>query len=65
MSEIAIYHYPLAFKSPDGEVLWDDLHKIFCGCQWMAKLSYGEEQDQKAPRPIALLKTIALEIGVF
>ena len=34
---------------------WDNLRKIFCGCQRMAKVSYGEKQDQKAPRPIALL----------
>jgi len=34
---------------------WDDLRKIFCGCQRMAKVSCGEKQDQKAPRPIALL----------
>jgi len=33
----------------------DDLRTIFCGCQWMDKVSYGEKQDQKAPRPIALL----------
>ena len=36
---------------------WDDLRKISCGCQWMAKVSYGEKQDQKAPIPIALLKS--------
>ena len=44
-----------AFKSPDGGVPWDDLRKISCGCQWMAKVSYDEKQDQKAPIPIALL----------
>jgi len=21
---------------------WDDLHKIFCGCQWMAKVGLGQ-----------------------
>ena len=44
---------PLRFNPPTEEFPWDDLRKIFR--QWMAKVSYGEKQDQKAPRPIALL----------
>jgi len=29
---------PLVFNSPGGGVPWDDLHEIFRGCQWMARV---------------------------
>ena len=45
---------PLRLNPPTEAYHWEDLRKIFCRCQWMAKVSYGEKQDQKAPRPIAL-----------
>jgi len=38
---------PLAFKSPDGGVPWDNLRKIFSECQWMAKVPEGEEKLPK------------------
>ena len=38
---------PLAFNSPDGGFPWDDLRKIFRGCQRMAKVPDGVE---KLPR---------------
>ena len=34
---------PLAFKFPDGGFPWDDLRKIFRGCQRMAKVPNGVE----------------------
>jgi len=37
-SKIAIFGYPVVFNTPDGGVPWDDLRKIFCGYQWMAKV---------------------------
>ena len=40
MSQISIFRYPLAFKSPD-------LRKIFSECQWMAKEPNGEEKLPK------------------
>jgi len=46
---------PLRLNPPTEEFPWDDLRKVFRECQWMAKVSYGEKQDQKAPRTIALL----------
>ena len=47
----------LAFNSPDGGVPWDDLHKIFRGCQWMAKVPNGVE---KLPPKPELLISLAL-----
>jgi len=32
-----------AFKSPTDGFPWDDLHKIFRECQWMAKVPNGVE----------------------
>ena len=54
MLEISITT-PLRLNPPTKGFPWDDLRKIVCGCQWMAKVSYGEKQDQKAPKQIALL----------
>ena len=42
-SKIAIFGYSLAFNSPAEEVPWDDLRKIFRGCQWVAKVPIGVE----------------------
>ena len=42
-SKIAIFYYPLVFNSPGGGVPWDDLRKIFGGCQWMAKVPNAVE----------------------
>jgi len=44
MSQIAIFGYPLAFKPPTEGFPWDDLRKIFRGCQRMAKVSNGKEK---------------------
>jgi len=38
---------PLAFKPPTEGFPWDDLRKIFSGCQWMAKVPNGEEKLPK------------------
>ena len=46
---------PLRLNPPTEGLPWENLRKIFCGCQWIARVSYGEKQDQKAPRPIKLL----------
>jgi len=40
-TKIAIFGYPLTFNSPDGGFPWDNLRKIFRGCQWVAKLPNG------------------------
>ena len=34
---------PLGFNSTDGGFPWDDRHKIFCGCQRMAKVPNAVE----------------------
>ena len=34
---------PLVFNSPADGLPWDDLRKIFCGCQWMAKVPSAVE----------------------
>ena len=49
MSEIGESLYittPLRLNAPTEGFPRDDLRKIFCGCQWMAKVSYGEKEDQ-------------------
>ena len=38
---------PLAFKPPTDGFPWNDLRKIFRGCQWMAKVPNGEEKLPK------------------
>ena len=38
MSKIAIFGYPLSFKPPTEGFPWDDLRKIFRGCQRMARV---------------------------
>jgi len=40
-SKIAIFGYPLCLTPPTEGFPWDDLRKIFCGCQWMAKVPNG------------------------
>jgi len=43
-SEIAIFGYPLLCLTPPAEgFAWDDLRKIFCGCQWMANVPNAVE----------------------
>ena len=42
-STIALFCYPLAFKAPNGGVLWDHLCKILHGGQRMAKVQNGKE----------------------
>jgi len=37
-SEIAILGYPSCLTPPVEGFPWDDLHEIFSGCQWMAKV---------------------------
>jgi len=37
-SEIAIFAYPSSLTPPAEAFPWDDLRKIFCGCQRMAKV---------------------------
>jgi len=32
----------LAFIPPTEGFTWDDIRKVFCGCQWMAKVPNGE-----------------------
>ena len=39
--KIAIFDYP---PPPTEGFPWDDLRKIFRGCQWIAKVSNGEEK---------------------
>ena len=39
---------PLRLNPPTEGFPWDDLRKIFCGCQWMAKVSYGEKRPECA-----------------
>ena len=45
MSKSLYLATPLAFNAPppDGGVPWDDLRKIFCRCQRMAKVPNGVE----------------------
>jgi len=38
---------PLRLNPPTEGFLWDDLRKISCGCQRMAKVSYGENKLRK------------------
>jgi len=38
---------PIAFNYPDRGVSWDDLGKIFRGCQRMAKVLNGVEKVPK------------------
>jgi len=38
-SKIAIFDYPLCLTPPAEWFPWDDLRKILCGCQRMAKVS--------------------------
>ena len=33
----------LRLNLPTKRFPWDDLRKVFCGCQWMAKVPNGEE----------------------
>ena len=52
MSEIAIYHYPLAFKSPDGGV---PLGQFSVDVNGWPRYRMVTKKDQKAPIPIVLL----------
>ena len=48
--KIAIFGYPSQLGlTPLRRVgfPWDDLRKIFRGCQWMAKVPNGEEKSPK------------------
>ena len=48
MSEIDIYiTAPLRLNPRTEGFPWDDLRKIFRGCQRMAKVSYGEKKCGK------------------
>jgi len=42
-SKIAILGYPSCLTPPPEGFPWDDLRKIFCGCQWMAKVPNAAE----------------------
>jgi len=43
-SKIAIFgSTTLVFNSPGGGFPWDDLRKIFCGCQRIAKVANSVE----------------------
>jgi len=37
-SKIAIFDYPSCLTPLAEGFPWDDLRKIFCGCQWIAKV---------------------------
>jgi len=39
--------HPPAFRRPEEWFNWDDLRKIFRGCQWMAKVPNGVEKLPK------------------
>ena len=45
-SKIAIVGYPSCVLLPDGGFLWDDIRKIFYGCQWVVKVP----NDIKLPK---------------
>jgi len=47
MSKIAVFRYPLALKPPTEGFPFDDLRKIFPGCQRMANVPNGEEKLPK------------------
>ena len=42
-SKIAIFCYPLCLSPPTEGFPWDDLRKIFHGCQWMANVPNAVE----------------------
>ena len=42
-SKIAIFYYPSSSTPPAEGFPWDDLRKIFGGCQWMAKVLNAAE----------------------
>jgi len=43
-SKIAIFYYPpLCSTTPAEGFSWDDLPKLFGGCQWMAKVPNAAE----------------------
>ena len=46
-SKIAIFGYPSCVLPPTERFPWDNLPKIFCGCQWMAMVPNGVETVRK------------------
>jgi len=47
MSKSLYLATPVAFKPPTEGFPWDDLRKIFRGCQWMVKVPNGVETLRK------------------
>ena len=47
---------PLRLNPPTQGFLWDDLRKIFYGCQWMAKVSYMVKNKSRKRQTNSTLK---------
>ena len=47
MPNVAIFGYLSCVLPPSERLLWDDLRKLLCGSQRMARLQYGVETVPK------------------